>query len=385
MAKKIFNDTDILRLQLSYFYQQDRNIIDANDLRSELKTLENDFKELDNDFENDLLNPSYEFNLINEIYSIPEYRKSYNEEFNKGIDKIINDNYDIVGTSSAGGTKALGIFMLIFGILTIPFFMLIFPIVLIIFGSRKIGDAKSENERNKRRSLINFGIQETKSTKTKDIKQEFLNHMNSIKNLDDKREHFGKFKEVTPFAAHIYAHHTFDELMELPCVKAKKKEIKEIRTNLKNAIKELLEISKTLSDKYENGLKKLDKKLVDKATGNFYFMGNAVILYTDDDIDSIENLLYVYEHDLSTVHNASVYRNDADVEVLKQDFVMETLDDLTYKLEDENIIIQNEEEVYVLNPEKELTKKDSDMLELFLELLDATNSINEFQKILEEE
>ncbi len=85
MAKKIFNDTDILRLQLSYFYQQDRNIIDANDLRSELKTLENDFKELDNDFENDLLNPSYEFNLINEIYSIPEYRKSYNEEFNKGF------------------------------------------------------------------------------------------------------------------------------------------------------------------------------------------------------------------------------------------------------------------------------------------------------------
>ena len=39
----------------------------------------------------------------------------------------------------------------------------------------------------------------------------------------------------------------------------------------------------------------------------------------------------------------------------------------------------------ILNPEKELTKKDSDMLELFLELLDATNSINEFQKIFEEE
>ena len=384
MAKKIFNDTDILRLQLSYFYKQDRNIMDANNLRSELKTLEGDFKEAEADLENDLLNPSYEFNLINEIYSIPEYRKSYNEEFNKGIDKIINDNYNIVGTSSAGGQKALGIFMLILGILTIPFFMVIFPIVLIVFGSRKIGDAKLETNRNRRRSLINFGIQETKSTKTKDIKQEFLDYMNHIKSLDDKSEYFGKFKGITPFAAHVYAHHTFDELMELPCAKAKKKEIKEIRTNLKNAIKELLEISKTLSDKYEKGLKKLDKKLVDKATGNFYFMGNAVILYTDEDVDSIDNLLYIYEHDLSTVHNASVYRNDADVEALKQDFVMKTLDDLTYKLEDENIIIQNEEEVFVANPNNDLTKKDNEMLELFLELLDATNSINQSNRILEE-
>ena len=384
MAKKVFDDLDLLRLQLSYYYQQDRNIIDANNLRADLKILENDFKEIEQDLETDLLNPSYEYNAITEIYSIPEYRESYNKVFNEGIDQIIKDNYNIVGTSSAGGQKALGIFMLMCGILTIPFFMLIFPIVLIVFGSRKIREAKLETNRNRSRSLTNFGIQETKSTKTKEIKQEFLDHMNHIKSLDDKTEFFNKFKGITPFATHVYSKHTIDELMLLPCVKAKKKEIKEIRTNLKNSYKNLLEISKTLSDKYEKGLKKLDKKLVDKASGNCYFIGNAVVLYNDADVDSIENLLYVYEHDLAIVHNKTAYRSNADFEMLKEDFIRETLDDLCSKLEEENITIKNEEKVFVLNPEKELTKKDAEMVNLFLELLDATNSIDEFKRIFEE-
>ena len=70
--------------------------------------------------------------------------------------------------------------------------------------------------------------------------------------------------------------------------------------------------------------------------------------------------------------------------MLKEDFVRETLDDLCCKLDEENIIIENEEEVFVLNPEKELTKKDAEMVNLFLELLDATNSIDEFKRIFEE-
>ena len=277
----------------------------------------------------------------------------------------------------------LGTLMLIFGIISIPFFMLIFPIVLIVFGIRKIKDAKIDNERSKTTSLVNFGIPLTKSNKTKDIKQEFLDLMNGLKNLDDKSEYFGKFKEITPFATHIYSKHTIDELMTLSCVKAKKKEIKEIKTNLKNAYKDLLEIAKTLSDKYEKGLKKLDKKLVDKATGNCYFMGNAIVLYNDADVDSIENLLYVYEHDLAIVHNKTAYRSNADLQGLIEDFVRETLDDLCSKLDEENIIIENEDNVFVANPNNNLSKKDSDMVDLFLELLDATNSIEEFKNIFE--
>lgn len=384
MAKKLFNDEELFKLQVSYYYKQNKNIMEANNLRSELKTMENEFKELEQDLDNDLLNPSYEFNLINEIYSIPEIRKAYNEEFNKGIDNIVNKEYKNIGHGYEGGAKFAGTLMLIFGICTIPFFMLIFPIVLIVFGARKISDAKHSDRVNRARSLTNYGIAQTKGYNKKEIQQEFLDHMNMIKSLDDKKAYFNKFKEITPFASFVYAHHTFDELMELPCVKAKKKELKEIRANLKNACKDLLEIGKTLSDKYELGLKKLNKEFVDRATGNYYFIGNTVIMYEDDDITTFKDLFYMYDNNLSTVNHSTCYRNDNDVEKLKDSFVSDTLDELIDKLSDENIIIENEEGVYVQNPNNDLAKKDSEMVDLFLELLDATNSIEEFNKIFEE-
>ena len=252
------------------------------------------------------------------------------------------------------------------------------------FEDRIMEDAKESDRVNRGRSLINYGISQTKGYTKKEIQQEFLNHMNMIKSLDDKSDYFNKFKEITPFASFVYARHTFDELMELPCTKARKKELKEIKSNLKNASKDLLEIGKTLSDKYEAGLKKLNKEFVDRATGNYYFIGNTVIMYEDDDITTFKDLFYMYDHNLSAVSRSSCYRSDNDIEDLKESFVTDTLEELTEKLSEENVIIKNEEGVYVANPDNDITKKDSEMLDLFLELLDATNSIEEFNKIFEE-
>ena len=45
-----------------------------------------------------------------------------------------------------------------------------------------------------------------------------------------------------------------------------------------------------LSEKYESGLKKLNKEFVDRATGNYYFIGNTVIMYEDDDMIIIKDI-----------------------------------------------------------------------------------------------
>jgi len=146
----------------------------------------------------------------------------------------------------------------------------------------------------------------------------------------------------------------------------------------------LLEISKTISKKYDESVKKVDKKLYNASEGNYYYLGNAVIMFTDDeDVQTLEDLFYMYEHNLAQVHSATCYRNDADVDELKNDFAIETLNTISERLLEEGIIIKNDE-VYSQNKEIVLDVNEQKLMDLFLELLDTTNAITEFENIFNE-
>ena len=382
---KIFNDNEKARIQISYLYKQSRNIRDANNLRDDLKELQTVFKDQIEDFESNFMNPKFEFNAINEIYQIPKYRKAYNEEINKGLDELVKNNINSISKGYNGGSIFAGALMIILGIITIPFFMLIFPILLIVFGSRKVRDAKDSDRIFIEQNMSQYGIKKVYGFKPDNIKRQFKEHIEKIKNMDDKTEYFELFNEklesLAKFMYRTYDHH---ELMSIECVKEKQNELKETLNTLKTASKELLEISKTISKKYDESVKKVDKKLYNASEGNYYYLGNAVILFTDDeDVQTLEDLFYMYEHNLAQVHSATCYRNDADVEELKNDFAIETLNTISERLLEEGIIIKNDE-VYSQNKEIALDGNEQKLMDLFLELLDTTNAITEFENIFNE-
>mgnify|MGYP003290257601 CR=1 FL=1 len=387
MAKKIFTEEDSARIQISYLYQQKQNIMKSNQLRGELKDVETLFKDAYEDFDSNFMNPKFDYNIVNEIYQIPKYKEAYNKYYNEELNRIMIREMSNVGKGTCGGRKFGGFILLLLGICSLPFFMLIFPIVLIITGVRIIREANHDSKNNIRQGLRRFGISEPVSYKTGEIRKQFASHMNNIISLEDKSLYFELFSnEIDSLAKFIYANYSYEELVNIPCVKEKKKEIKDLISTLKTASKDLLEISKTLSKKYDISVKKLDKNLVYKAEGNYYFLGNIVILYEDNDLHTLEDLLYVYENDFSTVHSATCYRNDADVEKLKESFAEDTLNDLTDKLLDEGYIIEKEDEadVYIANPNNDISKSDQNLLDIFLELLDATTSIKNFENIINE-
>lgn len=379
---KIFNDNEIARIQISYLFKQPKNIRDANNLRDDLKELQTVFKDQIEDFESNYMNPKYEFNVINEIYQIPKYRNAYNEEINKGLDDLVKNNINSIGKGYNGGSIFAGTLMILLGIITIPFFMLIFPILLIVFGSRKVRDSKESDRIFIEQNMNQYGIKTVHGYKPDNIKKQFKDHIEKIKNMDDKTEYFELFTEkLQSFAKFMYKAYDYHELMSIECVKSKQNELKETVDNLKIASKQLLEISKTISKKYDESVKKIDKKLFNKSQGNYYFLGNAIIMFTDDeDVQTLEDLFYMYEHNLAQVHNATCYRNDNDVEELKNDFAVETLNVISERLLEEGIIVKNEE-VYSLNKEVVLDDNDQKMMDLFLELLDTTNAITEFENI----
>ena len=72
MAKRIFTENDIARIQISYLYQQSQNIMKANNIRSDLKEIEGSLKDIDYDFESNYMDPKYEFNVRDELYNTPK-------------------------------------------------------------------------------------------------------------------------------------------------------------------------------------------------------------------------------------------------------------------------------------------------------------------------
>ena len=106
--------------------------------------------------------------------------------------------------------------MIILGIITIPFFMLIFPILLIVFGSRKVRDAKDSDRIFIEQNMSQYGIKKVYGFKPDNIKRQFKEHIEKIKNMDDKTEYFELFNEklesLAKFMYRTYDHH---ELMSM--------------------------------------------------------------------------------------------------------------------------------------------------------------------------